>query len=144
MIRLFLHARWYSKVLYCCSQEKKVYDGYCKDHVIIKSPWSTYYIHSLLHVFFISIFPYISYFEFLIQGLRKGEIKSILGFPKFSYYIKNPFQDSNVPKTCQCFTDNFLSSGFSLYFSKVWSLFTSWVSGRAQSKKCYFKCMLTF
>ena len=129
MIRLFLHARWYSKVLYCCSQEKKVYDGYCKDHVIIKSPWSTYYIHSLLHVFLISIFPYISYFQFLIQDLREGEIKSIFGFPKFSYCIENLFQNSNVPKTCQCFIDNFLSFGFCPYLSKVWSLYTSRVSG---------------
>ena len=35
--------------------------------------------------FFISIFPYISNFPFLIQHPRKGGIKSILGFPKFSY-----------------------------------------------------------
>ena len=106
--------------------ECTLFSQYC---IRCRSKNSAYYIHSLLHVLLISIFPYISYFQFLIQGLRKGEIKSISEFPKFSYYIKNPFQNSNVPKTCQCFTDNFLSSGFSPYLSKGWSLFTPRVIG---------------
>ena len=106
--------------------ECTLFSQYC---IRCRSQNSTYYVYSLLHVFLISIIPYFSYFQILIQDLRKGEIKSILGFPKFSYYIKNLFQNSNVPKTCQCSTDNFLSSGFSPYLSKVWSLFTSRVNG---------------
>ena len=87
--------------------------------------WSnSYYIHFLFHVFLISIFPYISYFPFLIQGLRKGKIKNILGFAKFSYYIKYLFQNWNVRKNCHCSTDNFLPSRFSPYLSKAWSFFT--------------------
>ena len=92
--------------------------------------WSnSYYIHSLFHVFLISIFPYISYFPFLIQGLQKGEIKNILGFAKICYHIKNLFQNWNVRKTCQGSTDNLLSSRFSPYLSEVWNIFTSRVSG---------------
>ena len=88
---------------------------------------SSYYIHSLFHVFLISIFPYISHFPFLIEGLQKGEIKSILRFAKFSYYFKNLSQNRNLPKTCQCSTDNFLSSRLSPY---LWSLEFIYITGR--------------
>ena len=99
---------------------------------------SSYYIHSLFHVFLISIFPYISYFPFLIQGLRKRETKNILGFARFFYHIKNLFQNWNVRKTCQCSTDNFLSPRFSPYLSKVRSLFTWRVSGTSSEWRMLF------
>ena len=137
---LFLHSCCYSKVLYCYTQEKKVYDGHCKYHVI-KSPWSTYYIHSLLDVFLISIFPYTSYFEFLIQGLCKQEIKSILDF-RNSLTISIPrlkcAQDLSVLHWQLLIIWIFsvsLKFGAYLHHGSV---------GRTQSKECYFKCMLTF
>ena len=65
----------------------------------------------------ISYFYIFIYFIFSISysWSAEGEIKSIMGFVKFSYYIKNIFQNWNVPKTCQCCTGNFLSSSFSPY-----------------------------
>ena len=49
--------------------------------------------HKIVHIistpfpiFIISIFPYTAYFSFLIQGPRKREENSILGFAKFSRY----------------------------------------------------------
>ena len=144
MIRLFLHARWYSKVLYCCSQEKKVYDGYCKDHVIIKSPWSTYYIHSLLHVFLISIFPYISYFEFLIQGLRKGEIRAFWDFRNSLTILKIHSKTQMCPRLASVS----LTISYHLDFLRISLKFGAYLHhgsmGRVQSKECYFKCTLTF
>ena len=72
-------------------------------------------MHSFFYVFLISIFSYITYFPFLIQGRRKEGVKSILGFDKFSYYVKNLFQNWNVPKICQRSTDNFFSPRYSPY-----------------------------
>ena len=80
--------------------------------------------------FFISIFPYISYFPFLIYGPRKEGIKSISGFAKFFYcvilkiYSKTEMSPRLVSVP--------LAISYNLDFlliSKVWNVFTSRVSG---------------